>query len=320
MRVWNTEITFPKPNESACGCCDSEDSAIHSVYYFMAGQEGGFVFNSEYPGWNDYGCRELTERMSSLPCSRMQGSYVQNNTLRICSSACDALFDECGLPGTNLASSYNYTDGRSLCLNAWGGLDGSSSCDSDPDGALCQSGVVNIEVVDGDDCLGIDGRYPQCDGSSYSLDFSSDTSSSQKSYFNFESIFWPLFIISMLWFWWRWKRRQEQDAVDATVDTLPIASANPLETVPEPATQSIPVAAAVPEPPVTPVVVQATAVAPESPAAANAAGSIGDDQVTAVKQLTFDQEMDIQSLEFKLRMEMITQEQFDEAKREILSR
>ena len=250
----------------------------------------------------------------------MQGSYVQNNTLRVCSSACDALFDKCGLPGTNLASSYNYTDGRSLCINAWGGPYGSSSCDSDPSGALCQSGIVNIEVVDGDDCLGADSQQ-HCDGYSDSLDFTSDTSSTTQKFDEiWRYIFWPLFIISMLWsIWWRRKRRQEEDAADAAADTLPTASATPLETVPEPATPSIPVADAVPEPPVTPVVVQATAVAPASSAASNAAGT-GVVQAAAAKQLTFDQEMDIQSLEFKLRMEMITQEQFDEAKREILSR
>ena len=45
-----------------------------------------------------------------------------------------------------------------------------------------------------------------------------------------------------------------------------------------------------------------------------------NEYVTAGKQLTFDQEMDIQSLEFKLRMEMITQEQSDEAKREIMNK
>jgi len=38
-----------------------------------------------------------------------------------------------------------------------------------------------------------------------------------------------------------------------------------------------------------------------------------------VKQLTFDQQMDIQSLEFKLRMEMITQAEFEERKNEILT-
>ena len=323
MRVWNTEITFPKPNESACGCCDSEDSAIHSVYYFMAGQEGGFVFNSENPGWNDYDCRELTERMSSLPCSRMQGSYVQNNTLRICSSACDDLFDTCGLPGEDLASWYNYTDGRSLCHNAWGGFNGSTPCDYYPDSMLCKSGILNIEVVDGDDCLGIDGKYPFCDGSSESLSSSSSRTSHISRTINSYAryIFWPLFIILTLYAFWKQRKRiqrkrEEQGADDAAADTLPTASATPVETVPEPVIQSIPVAAAVPEPPVTPIV-QAIAVASEKSAAAKGEAS-GDDQVTAGKQLTFDQEMDIQSLEFKLRMEMITQEQFDEAVREIM--
>ena len=269
--------------------------------------------------WEEGGCPELTERMSLLPCSRMQGDYVQNNTLRICSSACDAVFDKCGLPGENLASSYNYTDGRSLCYNVWGGADGSSSCDYDAYGALCQSGIVNIEVVDGDDCLGADSQYPHCDGDS---DYSSENWTSKSSswptswtrYF-----YWIAVVIGLPLYWFlkyrRIKRRREgeQGATDAAADTLPTASATPMGTGPVPATQSIPVAAAVPEPPVTPVV-QATAVA------ANGTESTKNEHVTAGKQLTFDQEMDIQSLEFKLRMEMITQEQFDDAKREILNK
>ena len=282
-------------------------------------------FDSEFPWyWEEGGCPKLTERMSLLPCSRMQGSYVQNNnTLRICSSACDTLYDKCGLPGYYLTSSYSYTDGRSLCYNAWGGVDGSSPCDYDPDGSLCQSGIVNIEVVDGDDCLGADladSQYPHCDGDPNLSSSNWTTKSGTSTWPTSNDIFWIIFIpaalLSSLWqHRRRIKRRREaeQDAANAAAGTLPTASATPMGTAPESATQSILVAAAVPEPPVT-FAVQATAVA------ANGAESTRNEHVTAGKQLTFDQEMDIQSLEFKLRMEMITQEQFDEAKREILNK
>ena len=40
----------------------------------------------------------------------------------------------------------------------------------------------------------------------------------------------------------------------------------------------------------------------------------------ADKDLTFDQTMDMQSLEFKLRMDAITQAEFEEMKKEILDR
>mmetsp|Transcript_19539 Transcript_19539/g.44742 ORF Transcript_19539/g.44742 Transcript_19539/m.44742 type:complete len:357 (+) Transcript_19539:199-1269(+) len=311
-----------EPDGSTCGCCDDLE-----VYNFRIGEGGGFDLIS-YP-WkkNFFDCRGLIERMTLLPCSRMQGLYVKNSTLRICSSACDALFDMCGLPGENLLSSYNYTDGKSLCYNAWGGFNGSTTtCANEPDGALCRSGIVNIEVVDGDDCLGADSQYPHCDGYSDSSSASgssmSGISRAITSYTRY--IFWPVFVLLTLYSIWkqrkRIQRRREggQDAADAATVTLPTASATPVGTVPEPATEIIPVASAVPEPPVTPVV-QATAVAPADSAAANGTGSVRNAQVTAGNQPTFDQEMDIQSLEFKLRMEMITQEQFDEAKREIMN-
>jgi len=310
-----------EPTGLRCGCCDIVGPGLPATYYFKTGQEGGFSFGWENPWLDDTDCSVLTDRMSLLPCSRLQGSYVQNNTLRICSSACDTLFNKCGLPGENLASSYNYTDGRSLCYNAWGGLDGSSSCDYSPDGALCQSGIEYIEVVDGDDCLGAESQYPHCDSSSGSSGISSSKARTWPTSYD---VVWLIFAPAMLFYsFWQHRRRiqrRREGEQDAAADTLPIASATPVGTSPEPATQSMPVAAAVPEPPVTSVV-QATAIAPTNSAAASGVRSIRDDEVAtaASKQLTFDQEMDIQSLEFKLRMEMITQEQFDEAKREIMN-
>jgi len=171
----------------------------------------------------------------------------------------------------------------------------------------------------------IDSQYPHCDYSSGSSSGTWTTKSSTWYTSWTRYIVWIIVVLSVLYSFWKHRkkiqrlREGEQDAADAAAETLPTASATPIGAAPEPATQSIPVAAAVPEPPVTPVV-QATAVVPTNLAAANGAESTRNEHVTAGKQLTFDQEMDIQSLEFKLRMEMITQEQSDEAKREIMNK
>mmetsp|Transcript_76376 Transcript_76376/g.124151 ORF Transcript_76376/g.124151 Transcript_76376/m.124151 type:complete len:576 (-) Transcript_76376:456-2183(-) len=58
-------------------------------------------------------CKNLFRALNAFPCSGQQGNFVSNSTFRICKSACQRLFDTCGLPthrGGLLIQSSFYTD------------------------------------------------------------------------------------------------------------------------------------------------------------------------------------------------------------------
>jgi len=127
-------------------CCSDD-----GVYFVETGQSGGFDFG--YENTDDTLCTLYASAMSGLVCHPEQGKYVTNtNTLKVCLSSCQLLFDNCGLPGVNFPSWTTYTDAVSLCEQAWGGFSSSiygegGPCSSRPDGFACKSEIYKVEVV-----------------------------------------------------------------------------------------------------------------------------------------------------------------------------
>lgn len=261
--------------------------------------------------------------MQYLHCSPEQGKHIRGDTLRVCLSTCQGLFRRCCGTGSSLKNFPSWgdfcEDPITLCEKAWGGFGYSSPCDGYPDSALCKSGVLNLEVVDdsvdNDGCLAAvsrwseGGRYSQCEPFSYGSSPSSSGSSSGSV---------PIILIAFIvggvltGFRYYMKRRRANENQSAggnagfsstpPSSSVPVASATPVANA-----VAVPVGSAPPQ----------SAVASTKPATAPSAPPAS--AVTPATQLTFDQQMEIQSLEFKLRMEMIAQEEFDEMKKDILS-
>ena len=122
-----------------------------------------FDFTFEYPETTL--CSLYTKAMTGIVCNPNQGRFISNNTLRVCSSTCQTLFDNCGLPGVNFPKWTTYTDAISLCKEAWGGFGIFNPCNAYPNGYACQSEILGVEVVvngvEGVDCLGIVPPTPQ---------------------------------------------------------------------------------------------------------------------------------------------------------------
>jgi len=141
-------------------CCSDD-----GVYFVETGQSGGFDFSYENAD-NDPFCTFYANEMLGLVCDPNQGKYVTDNTLKICESSCQLLFDSCGLPGVNFPSWTTYTDAISLCKQSWGGFPSGGPCNSRPNGFACKSGIYKVEVVpdngeEGDAyCLGFFDQSP----------------------------------------------------------------------------------------------------------------------------------------------------------------
>ena len=86
----------------------------------------------------DAECHAYTDALRATLCDPRQGGYIvtvagdkENTTtgtddvsmmfMLICQSSCDAVFDACGEPGVNYPPDLSYTDGTSMCYEAWGG-------------------------------------------------------------------------------------------------------------------------------------------------------------------------------------------------------
>ena len=151
--IWRTHSSY---TDSSC-CSDD------GIYFIETGQSGGFDFTFEYPETTL--CSLYTKAMTGIVCNPNQGRFISNNTLRVCSSTCQTLFDNCGLPGVNFPKWTTYTDAISLCKEAWGGFGIYNPCDARPNGYACQSEILGVEVVvngvEGVDCLGIVPPTPQ---------------------------------------------------------------------------------------------------------------------------------------------------------------
>jgi len=160
--VWRTHAVYKKSS-----CCSDD-----GIYFVETGQSGGFDFGYENADNNPW-CTFYAQEMAGLVCDPNQGKYVTDNTLKICESSCQLLFDYCGLPGANFPSWASYTNAISLCEQSWGGFSSSidgmeegGPCSSRPDGFACKSGIYKVEVVpdngeEGDAyCLGFFDQSP----------------------------------------------------------------------------------------------------------------------------------------------------------------
>lgn len=104
----------------------------------------------------DYRCVAYTEALRAVLCDPRQYLMVhrkQNRTrLRVCQSSCNAVFQNCGLPGVNYPSFANYTDGTSLCEAAWGGWN-TTPCQANDQQWACRvlDGLEIVNDVDKND-------------------------------------------------------------------------------------------------------------------------------------------------------------------------
>jgi hypothetical protein len=77
-------------------------------------------------------CHAITKAFSAFPCSGRQEDFVSGGKFRVCKSACERLFDSCGLPthrgGIFTASDFDvdtatfaadYDDAESMCEAMW---------------------------------------------------------------------------------------------------------------------------------------------------------------------------------------------------------
>ena len=152
--VWRTHAVYKKSS-----CCSDD-----GIYFVETGQSGGFDFGYENADSDPF-CTFYANEMSGLVCDPNQGKYVKDNTLKICESSCQLLFDYCGLPGVNFPSWASYMNAISLCEQSWGGFS-SGPCNSRPNGFACKSGIHKVEVApdkgeEGDaHCLGFADQSP----------------------------------------------------------------------------------------------------------------------------------------------------------------
>ena len=329
-------------------CCSNEAAlrAEAGALGFDFETEGGTP-SSEKPL-----CGLYAAAMSSLVCDRYLAQYVQNSALRVCLSSCQKLFDECGLPGVNFPSWANYTDPASLCQEAWGGFTTQSLCEERPDDFACISGIQSIEVVESakaGDCVDI--IFPTQDEIDYHLNpsvalmdtlkcptFEDDLGTFEDDwgfpwfFLLFAAIIIPLNVFARMKGYGRQnscfigarggnmaeERNDNTEKRNTTPNesqagaglSLPVANAEPAIVPPRtPPAQSANDALA----PVPPPTASIPASKGGGPADSNAGGE------NDVQALTFNQQMDLQSLETKLRMEMVTKEEFEQKKKEIYS-
>ena len=323
-------LPFENPKRMSCERSTGEQDASYSYFWSSCCSNNGYFSTSitsggfQLRGWfevNDQICEDYSWEMSTLLCSPDQGKYIEDNTLRVCLSSCQALFDACGLPGVNFPSWAEYTDATSLCYAAWGGFYYDSPCESNPESPLCQNGIINLEVVEGEDCLGLPEELPSlhlndvCARSSESSD-----GNGSASWFAPLAVFVAFVCLGGKRYFRKLKQKQNsneispggQDTVQGSNDGA--SGTNAVVGVSSSPTESIPVTSALVGVPVANNAIP-TPVLPEP-----ATNAEQPSAPPADKDLTFDQTMDMQSLEFKLRMDAITQAEFEEMKKEILDR
>jgi hypothetical protein len=140
------------PSFKDLSCCSGDGR-----YFVATGQIGGF--DAGYATASDSpACYAFAEALSMVLCDPRQGDFINTNknpnTLRICRSSCDVVFDVCGPPGNNFPEWTGYTDGTSLCYDLFGGF-GSSPCESRNEGYVCKSGLSIEVVADDQNCISI---------------------------------------------------------------------------------------------------------------------------------------------------------------------
>jgi hypothetical protein len=153
-----TYVAWGPPEHQDSSCCADEGRFVvqNSVV-------GGFDIAYKTGLMNldgiHYECVAYTEALRAVLCDPRQGDNVRlaednvTTLLRICRSSCDAVYEKCGPPGVNYPADLTYTNGRTLCREAWGGWY-TSPCEQNPTQFPCQ-GLTTVEIVDGDDCLPI---------------------------------------------------------------------------------------------------------------------------------------------------------------------
>ena len=96
-------------------------------------------------------CHAITKAFSAFSCSGSQEDFVSDGKFRVCRSACDALFDACGLPthrgGIFTAADFDketatfkgdYEDAASMCAAMW----------NPHESSIWEAEGIELEVVD----------------------------------------------------------------------------------------------------------------------------------------------------------------------------
>ncbi len=122
-----------------------------------------------YTGWisDPKGiCVAFKHNLDQIVCSPDQGKYIvssmnnkynknQNSqSLRLCKSTCEKLFETCGLPGDNFPEWLKYTDPITMCHELWNGVSSTRSNHQCDVNLACQA-QLSLTVVD-DNCLSIE--------------------------------------------------------------------------------------------------------------------------------------------------------------------
>lgn len=345
--VWRTHVSYEKSS-----CCSDE-----GVYFVETSQSGGFDFGYERP--DETLCQLYATAMSGLVCHPDQGRFVVSGsnesseisyTLRVCQSSCQLLFDNCGLPGENFPQWTTYTDAISLCEEAWGGFvdrsygEDEGPCLSRPEGFVCRSGIDRVEVVPDDrgekggNCLGfvppmqdeIDEYLNSFDGYSHSVEYQCVSTSTNTVIIVMSVVGTAVLFCGLcLGYLVCRSRRKEKDAdpleqsmeeQEIVVIASPIDDAGTYggEVPSSNVKSSVPAVMAVPlvsTKPSAPPLGEENASNSFTEASSSAVSDNMDDSV----QLTFEQRINLRELEGKLKLEMLTQEDFNRMRRDILS-
>lgn len=320
-------------------CCSSD-----AVYLMNRRQwTDGFWFGAPIgaiPGRASL-CGLYAQAMAFTICDPNLGDYVRNHTLRVCSSSCEALYEACGPPGDGLPASLGYADAAGLCAEAWGGTGAPASdspCDDDPGGFACLSGIHRVEAAAADgDCLALVPPTPnEIDHHLHGAPLESVCPSTREGTSVVQRLYWPVIVplavlgyVAKVWYRKRGGCGKEPAGQDDNAPEDAAAPGAPQMTPSSPAA-SVPVATAVPigsaaaagapAPQATPALAAVAAASVTTQEGSTTAGAGADAQKDSEDpDLTFDQRMDLRFLEGKLQMEMITPEEYEEKKREILS-
>eukprot|EP01084_Bolivina_argentea_P119310 211558_1 len=137
------------PDYQLASCCSGDGR-----YFVMTGQIGAFDLGYATTD-PDAHCLGYATALTASICSPYQGKYIRDNTLFVCKSACDTIYDYCGAPGENFPEEGTYTDGTTLCEELWGGFgfDMSSGNCGRPDGPFCKENIGISVVENNGNCL-----------------------------------------------------------------------------------------------------------------------------------------------------------------------